>query len=137
MNDSNRLLERVLEEMLSERRRASSWVHEQSELETTGEVLLGELVSGDIRAVEWCLDWVRSFDGVIPAKPLPGSTARTWTLQIDEPALCGLEHRDAEAVRAMHHLLFGGPAPEKDSATWSDLSALGLPPGLREDIERS
>jgi len=136
-HESNRLLERVLEEMLEAHRRASNWVHDEAELEATGEVLMGELVSGDLRAIERCLKWVQAFDRPVPATPAPGETPRTWTLTIDNDAMSTLDPMHAEVIRAMDHLLFGGPAPLDDSATWEDLSSLGLPPGLREDIERS
>ncbi|MCH2136103.1 MAG: hypothetical protein MK101_05920 [Phycisphaerales bacterium] len=138
MNDNpNKLLIRVLEEMLAAHRKASSWVHEEAQLEATGEVLMGELVSGDLRAIERCLEWAREYKGAIPARPVPGETPRTWRLELNESAAALLEPRSREMLLAMHHLLFGGPEPLEDSGTWEDLSALGLPPGLREDIERS
>lgn len=136
-SETNRVLERVLEERLEAHRRASNWVHDDSEMEATGEVLLGELVSGDLRTIERCLDWVRNFEGSIPAVPSPGPGPRTWRLELDEAALSKMDPMHVEVIRAMNHLLFGGPAPLEDSAVWEDLSSLGLPPGLRDDIDRS
>jgi hypothetical protein len=136
-HESNRVLECVLEELLQRHRKASAWVHDGAELEATGEVLMGELVSGDLRAIERMISWVQTFDGPIPAVPVPGSTPRTWTLTIDEASLCTLDKQSADVVRGMHHLLFGGPAPQNESPILEDLASLGLPPGLREDIERA
>lgn len=136
-DESNRVLERVLEQLLESHRKASSWVHDEAELEPTGEVLMGELVSGDLRAIERCLDWVRAFSGSIPAVPTPGPTHQSWTLTIDEAGMSKLEPMHTEVIRAMNHVLFGGPPPLDNSAAWEDLSGIGLPSGLREDIERA
>ncbi len=136
-HESNRVLERVLEELLESHRKASSWVHDGAELEPTHEVLMGELVSGDLRAIERCLEWVRSFSGPIPAVPTPGPTFQSWTLTIDEAAMSNMKPTHVEVIRAMSHVLFGGPQPLDDSAALEDLSGLGIPSGLREDIERA
>ena len=135
--ESNRVLEQVLVDLLELHRKASNWVHDDAQLEPTGEVLMGELVSGDLRTIERCLDWVRTCDVAIGARPVKGAGPTNWTLQIDPQAQAALRDEDCQWLEAMHHLLFQGPAPARDSAVWVSLSSIGLPPGLSEDLESS
>ena len=136
-HESNRVLETVLEGMLSNFRKASSWVHDEAKLEPTGEVIMGDLVSGDLRTVEYFLDWVGAYDGPLPVKPKPGSRPHEWTLVWDDDATVDSDPDQLDVLQAMDHLLFGGPQPSSDSTAWDKLSSLGLPPGLREDLEQS
>jgi hypothetical protein len=136
-HESNRDLENALEAMLTDYRKASTWVHDEAQLEATGEVIMGDLVSGDLRTVERFLDWIRTFDGPLPVKPHPGSRPHNWTLTWDDTLATNLDTDHLDVLQAMDHLLFGGKQPPSSSTAWEALSSLGLPPGLREDLEQS
>ena len=136
-HEANRVLEQVLEDKLSQHRKASQWVHEEADLEATGEVLMGELVSGDLRTIERCLQWLRICDTPLPVTLTPGDRPLAWTLQIDQSGMSALGARDQGHVHAMYHLLFDGPEPDPACEVWAELSSIGLPPGLREDLDES
>jgi len=135
-HEANRILEQVLEDKLERHRKASEWVHQGAELEVTGEVLLGELVSGDLRTIERCLDWLRRCESALPATLVPGGQLDQWTLHLDANGVQALNDKDQGYLHAMNHLVFEGPEPRSDCAVWMDLSSIGLPPGLREDLEQ-
>ncbi len=137
-HDANRVLEQVLRDTLSRYRKASAWVREEAELEAVGEVLMGDLVSGDLRTIEQCLAWLETVDVALPVTPVPGGRPDHWSLSIDEAALAQIDDATTTGwIRAMDHLLFGGPQPAGDCPVWENLSSIGLPPGLREDLQDS
>lgn len=133
----NRALERILEDMLSARERAKTWVKTDAELDPESQQLMGDMNRGDQDSILAFTNWLKSLQEDLPITASSPDGGRNWTLTIDEVGRSALSERDSEMLDAMSYMLFGGPEPGPGNQAADNLLGLGLPERLRRDLSDS
>lgn len=128
-------LERALQDLASTGEQAQEWVSSKSELDRTSQRLMGDLVQGDQVCIDACMAWLEGCEHHLPVTVRPGPTPHSWRLDIDAASAADLPTHDVQMLAAMDALLFGGPPCRTDNPHWDRLRSMGLPSGLRADID--
>ena len=133
----NRALEKILEDMLSARERAESWVKTDSELDPESQRLMGDMNRGDQDSIQAFVNWLKSLQSDLPITVSSPDGGRTWVLAVDEVGRSALSEHDSDMLDAMSYMLFDGPEPGSENQAANNLLGLGLPERLRQDLSDS
>ena len=137
MPTRNRALVKVLQEMLSARERAGTWLEGDAEFDPESQRLMGVMNDGDRKSVAAFVTWVESIEDELPITVSSPDGGRHWTLDVDAQACEALPQRDRDMLDTMAYMLFNGPEPGPGNTVADELMGLGLPDKLRRDLSGS
>ncbi|MEE2906883.1 MAG: hypothetical protein VX527_03530 [Planctomycetota bacterium] len=133
----NRALERILEDMLSARERAETWVKTDAELDPESQRLMGDMNRGDQDSIQAFANWLKALQEDLPITVSSPDGGRTWTLTVDQVGRSALSEQDSDMLDAMSYMLFDGPEPSPGNQAANNLLGMGLPERLRQDLSDS